>query len=348
MIEIIPNWHPILVHFTFGLLVTAGALFAVGAAFRDRPFAGQATTVARWNLWIGTVFTVLTLVAGYRAYYTVAHDDVAHAAMNLHLRWAWATLVFFIVGAALAWRERARATGASLSLGGILVFSVGALLVTGYLGAENVYRHGLGVMRLAASAGPGHEHAQGTEGRENNNDGDAALNGAHQHGGHDHGASADEDSKEAEADYGAAMGRAHADAGRGNDGATAGTTGGPAAIADVFHTALSEGDLEAAAAQLDPGVRIFESGAAERSRAEYASHHMQEDAAFLKTTSRQIVSRTGFAADDLAWVATEYQITGMARGKRVEIMGVETMVLHRVEEAGWRIAHIHWSSQPSE
>jgi uncharacterized membrane protein len=36
MIEIIPNWHPVFVHFTIGLLLTAGLLFLAGYFMRHK------------------------------------------------------------------------------------------------------------------------------------------------------------------------------------------------------------------------------------------------------------------------------------------------------------------------
>jgi len=176
MIEIIPNWHPIFVHFTLGLLITAVMLFLVGALAKSP----QATTVARWNLWIGTVFAVITLAFGYQAYYTVEHDAFSHAAMLIHMKWAWATLVLFAVAAVLAWRERKRAQGAGPALGVVLLAGVSALLVTGYLGGENVYRHGLGVMRLPQAEGPGHGHSHGGSGHAHDH-GAAASGGATGH-----------------------------------------------------------------------------------------------------------------------------------------------------------------------
>lgn len=74
MIEIIPNWHPLIVHFTIGLLVTGAALFAAGALLR-RPAGRPLTATARSNLWIGTAFAIATVAAGLQAYYSVAHDD---------------------------------------------------------------------------------------------------------------------------------------------------------------------------------------------------------------------------------------------------------------------------------
>ena len=63
MIEIIPNWHPVLVHFTIGLLLTAAGLFLAGAMAPGAAPAAQATVVARWNLRIGTGFALLTVAA---------------------------------------------------------------------------------------------------------------------------------------------------------------------------------------------------------------------------------------------------------------------------------------------
>jgi uncharacterized membrane protein/ketosteroid isomerase-like protein len=305
MIEIVPNWHPVFVHFTLGLLLTAAALFAAGGLLAA-PAAVQATVAARWNLWIGSAFGVLALAAGYRAYYTVAHDAPSHAAMLIHLKWAWAGLLLFLAAAALAWRERRRDRGASAVLALLLAAGTAALLVTGYLGGENVYRHGLGVMRLPAAAGPGHDHS-------------------HDDGGHSHDgeATAASGSKQKTAKLPEAV-------------------AAPAAVIDEFAAALAGGDLDRARRLLDPQVKIFESGNVERSAEEYASHHLHSDSAFLKDARVSLLSRSGDAAGDLAWVATESAIEGVSGGG---LLSTETMVL-RNTQAGWRIAHIHWSSRP--
>jgi len=310
MIEIVPNWHPLLVHFTLGLLLTAAALFAAGALIARGPTAAQATVVARWNLWIGTAFALVTVAAGYRAYYTVAHDDSAHAAMLVHLKWAWVALAWFIAAAVVGWRERLRERGASIALGVVLVAGTGALLVTAYLGAENVYRHGLGVMRLPAAEGPGHDHEHD----------DAAHS-------HDHSAAPSPVP--------------------GTDTAgmsPAATTA--AATVDAFQGALATGDLERARQLLDPEVRIFESGGIERSAEEYASHHLKSDAAFLNGADVTLRSRSGNVAGDLAWIASESAITRNVDGKQQSIVSTETMILRDTPE-GWRITHIHWSSRPA-
>jgi uncharacterized membrane protein len=159
MIEIIPNWHPIFVHFTLGLLLTSVALFIFGTLVRERPVGAQATMVARWNLWIGSAFAVVTVAAGFIAYNSMPHDAEAHAAMTIHMRWALGTLILFVIAAVLAWRTRTRPAGTGPLLALFLLVGAGALLITGWLGAENVYRHGLGVMRLPQVEGTGHSHS---------------------------------------------------------------------------------------------------------------------------------------------------------------------------------------------
>ncbi len=121
-------------------------------------------------------------------------------------------------------------------------------------------------------------------------------------------------------------------------------TAEPVAVVERFFRSLAAGDTSGASALLDPNVLIFESGGAERSRAEYASHHLGADSQFLRTAKQQLLSRTGDAVGDLAWVATEARLTASGQ-KPADIVSTETMVL-RKSLAGWRIVHIHWSSRP--
>lgn len=178
MIEVIPNWHPVAVHFTVALLITASALFAAGTLFRKAPSGGALTTAARWNLAIGIVVTVATLCTGWSAYNSVAHDAASHENMTVHLRWAVATALVFVVAGGVAWSERRKGAGAGIVLLALLAGGSGALAVTGWLGGENVYRYGLGVMALPKSGD--HVHP-GSGGHPH----DHAHDHGHEHG-HDH------------------------------------------------------------------------------------------------------------------------------------------------------------------
>lgn len=120
----------------------------------------------------------------------------------------------------------------------------------------------------------------------------------------------------------------------------------PVAAVDRFFRELATGNVDGASALLDAGVLIFESGGAERSRAEYASHHLASDVKFLRTVKHRLMSRTGDAVGDLAWVASEASLSGNVENKPVNVVSTETMVLRKTQ-GGWRIVHIHWSNRPA-
>ena len=116
-----------------------------------------------------------------------------------------------------------------------------------------------------------------------------------------------------------------------------------AATVDAFHAALGRGDTEAALALLDDDALIFEQGGAERSKAEYAAHHLTADAAFSQAVPSLRTRRAGHASESLAWIATEGRTTGTFNGRAVDRVTTETIVLRHVD-GDWRIVHIHWSS----
>ena len=116
-----------------------------------------------------------------------------------------------------------------------------------------------------------------------------------------------------------------------------------AAVVDQFQKLLADGKTREASVLLDPNVLIFEGGGAERSREEYASHHLKSDAEFLKTANVAVGNRSGVVVGDFAWIATESEIKTQG-AKPVNLVSTETMVLKRTAN-GWRISHIHWSSK---
>jgi len=116
------------------------------------------------------------------------------------------------------------------------------------------------------------------------------------------------------------------------------------ATVDRFFAALSAGDIDRAAAELDPQVIILESGGAERSAAEYLGGHAKSDAEFLQRAKHQPGHRIARASGELAWVASDNEMVIEQDGKPVTIASAETMVLRR-SGSSWKIVHIHWSSQ---
>lgn len=158
MIEIIPNWHPIFVHFTVALLFSSViffflACFGVPVRWRD-----QWTIVAYWMLWAGAVISVITVAAGWHAFNTVKHDTLSHEAMIEHRNWAIPTFLYFGTIAVWAWRLARRAKPAPVLFLAAMVVGAGLLGATAWHGGELVYRYGLGVMSLPKPDGSGHAH----------------------------------------------------------------------------------------------------------------------------------------------------------------------------------------------
>ena len=118
---------------------------------------------------------------------------------------------------------------------------------------------------------------------------------------------------------------------------------GAAATVDAFHAALARGDARSAGALLANDAVIFEEGGSERSKAEYLANHLPADAAFSKVVASSTKRRTGGANGAIAWVASEGRMSGNYKGKAVDRVTTETMLLRRTGR-NWRIVHIHWSS----
>ena len=154
MIEIIPNWHPIFVHFTVALLSLAVVFWLVGGLLREGALKQQLLVFARWNLWLGTAFGLVTGLAGWDAYNTVAHDTPSHVAMTEHRNWALAALSVFAVLSAWSFLNLRKQREAGV-LFVVVLLAGGALLgSTAWHGGELVYRYGLGVMSLPEGVGP--------------------------------------------------------------------------------------------------------------------------------------------------------------------------------------------------
>jgi len=159
MIEIIPNWHPIFVHFTIALLSIAGIGFILAYINIGGRFKADILKVAQWNFIIGSAITILTLLAGWYAYNTVAHDTASHAAMTDHRNWALATVGLMVLINAWLWRNRnKKAQRPSIPFVITIVLFMALLSSTAWRGGEVVYRYGLGVMSLPVSEGDGHDH----------------------------------------------------------------------------------------------------------------------------------------------------------------------------------------------
>ncbi len=120
--------------------------------------------------------------------------------------------------------------------------------------------------------------------------------------------------------------------------------GSPVRAVQLLHEAMSAGDAHRVQEILDPNVLILEGGSVERSRAEYAAHHLPADLEFMKGTVYKLERQTGDTVGDFAWVASEGRITGSRNDKPLDVISTESLVL-RKSSGGWKVVHIHWSSR---
>ncbi len=178
MPEIIPNVHPIFVHFTVALLLLSVGLYVV-TPFVKPPLKEQWQTVAHWSLWFGAAITIITGFAGLYAYNTVAHDTPSHLAMTDHRNWAVVTIVLFLALAvwSITWVRKGKELGKVFVI--CMVIAGGVLASTAWRGGEVVYRYGLGVMSLPEVEGEGHSHSHAGGGGHGHGDNSNNVDNSH-------------------------------------------------------------------------------------------------------------------------------------------------------------------------
>ena len=176
MFEIIPNWHPLFVHFSIALLSMSTLFFVMLKITNKSSVQEQFKIMAYWNLWLGTGFSIVTAIAGWFAYNSVAHDTPSHEAMTDHRNWALVTLFLYILISIWAVRAYKNGKNSGVIFTIVLLLAFLVLASTGWRGSESVYRYGLGVMSMPKSEAAGHAHAH-----KNHNDKNVNHHAEHKH-----------------------------------------------------------------------------------------------------------------------------------------------------------------------
>ena len=158
--QVIPNFHPIVVHFPIALTVIAFIFSFAAYVRRNHPVSLQLATAGHFTLWLAAIGAAVAVLFGWLAYNSVNHDDAGHAAMLLHRSWAIPTAVGLILLASWdAWKYHVNEL-ISVPMLFVLFLLSQSIAMTGWLGGEVVYRYGVGVLSLPTSEGAGHSHHQ--------------------------------------------------------------------------------------------------------------------------------------------------------------------------------------------
>ncbi|BCD92635.1 hypothetical protein fh0823_27720 (plasmid) [Francisella halioticida] len=153
MPEIIPNIHPFFVHFPIALTITCFMFLWLGYLFNKvgkYSLAKKCHNTSQLLLWLLGIFTILTIIAGFYAFYDVKlHNAPSHSAMVLHRNIA--ILCGFCIFVFIIWAIYLIKKKLFPSTFFIVLFSIPTILVllTGYLGAELVFRHSIGVLKTS-------------------------------------------------------------------------------------------------------------------------------------------------------------------------------------------------------
>ena len=165
--QIIPNLHPIIVHFPIALTIIA-FLFSIAAyERRAHPISSQLAAAGHFTLWFAAIGAVIAAIFGWLAFNSVNHDDSGHAAMLLHRAWALPTVLGLALLASWdAWKYRVNDL-ITVPMLFVLFLLSQSIAVTAWLGGEVVYRHGIGVLSIPARESMGHGHHGNASARQN-------------------------------------------------------------------------------------------------------------------------------------------------------------------------------------
>ena len=144
--NIVPGWHPIVVHFPLALVTTAAIFLTAARVLRHDRYAATLATVGTWNLCLGALAALFALATGLAATIGLHVGAAAQQAISTHVKWAMFTTLALVLLAAWRGAGSAQESRPSWIFNLVLLAATAALIVTGYRGGQNVYRYGVGVI----------------------------------------------------------------------------------------------------------------------------------------------------------------------------------------------------------
>ena len=162
MIEIIPNFHPVVVHFPIVLTMVAFALALLSNLLKSHRLASYWSAASHLALWAAALSALMAVIFGWLAYNSVNHDDAGHVAMGIHRVWAVSTAGLLLL--LVLWDIKKHLLTTIFPFYFVILLGVASASVgaTAWLGGEVVFRHGIGVLSLPEEEDEGvahnHEH----------------------------------------------------------------------------------------------------------------------------------------------------------------------------------------------
>ena len=160
MIEIIPNFHPVVVHFPIVLTMVAFALALLSNLLKSHRLASYWSAASHLALWASALSALRAVIFGWLAYNSVNHDDAGHVAMGIHRVWAISTAGLLL--ALALWDIKKHLLTSIFPLYFVVLLGAASASVgaTAWLGGEVVFRHGIGVLSLPEpeEEGVAHDH----------------------------------------------------------------------------------------------------------------------------------------------------------------------------------------------
>jgi len=139
------EWHPIFVHFTVALVLSATLIYTATYLLKNNRCYQEAFIVLHWMLCLGGLASLGTIASGFIAFDAVEHDMFSHIEMVNHRNWALITFVFMVIIAIWAFvRHLHYKTNGWQFLIALLICSL-FVTITAYKGGRLVYVHGIGV-----------------------------------------------------------------------------------------------------------------------------------------------------------------------------------------------------------
>ncbi len=160
-LKAVPNVHPLFVHFPIALLLIAVYLFFAGIVFRKDEFLIS----AKWNLLLGSIFGIITVITGFLAESTLPHNQEIHQAMEIHEKIMITTVILALGLAGYLFYKKDLACVREQVFFRIGLIIMAVLLAVGAdYGGKMVFKYGAGTelfIKANPDAGHDHDHEQG-------------------------------------------------------------------------------------------------------------------------------------------------------------------------------------------